>query len=350
MTFRVEDGEGCRQGVLSTPHGPVDTPVFMPVGTQGAVKGIPPAALREVGSTMLLANAYHLHQRPGEAAVESVGGLHSFMGWDGPILTDSGGYQVFSLAHRRQITDDGVTFQSTYDGSTILLTPERVLDIQARLGVDVAMVLDECPADPTDRAACEAAVERTIRWAERSAAWRAEHPGPGLVFAITQGGVFADLRARCSESLVALDFDGYACGGVSVGENKDDLRTALELTAPMLPEDRPRYLMGVGYVDDLTAAIHAGFDMFDCVAPTREARTARAWTANGRLNLKNAVHSGDPSPIEEGCDCPACSGGFTRGALHHYFRVGEILGGVMVSLHNLRHVHRAVAALAGREI
>jgi len=341
---RALDGR-ARTGLVRTAHGSFETPAFLPVGTQGTVKGVDPDRLREIGVEILLANTYHLHLRPGEETVAAVGGLHRFMGWEGPILTDSGGYQVFSLAARCRIEEEGVTFRSHVDGAPVRLTPEGAVSIQAALGSDVAMVLDECPPDPSDRETVARAVERTLRWAARCArAHRDLDPRGQALFGIVQGGIFEDLRRECLERLVEIGFEGYAAGGVSVGEGRPLLREGLAASAPHLPEDRPRYLMGVGLPEDLVEAVEAGFDFFDCTAPTRNGRNGLAFTAEGPLRLRNARHARDPRPIEEECDAICCRR-FSRASLRHHFLAGEMLGPLLASVHNLRFFSRLVASM-----
>ena len=331
----------ARAGVLHTPHGSLDTPAFMPVGTQATVKGLTPDMVRACGGRMVLANTYHLALRPGEDVVAAMGGLHAFMGWDGPILTDSGGFQAFSLAARSKLTEAGVAFRSHLDGRLLELTPERAMAIQQALGADVAMCLDQCPALPAAKDKISEAVARTVRWAARC---KEAHSRPGqAVFGITQGGSHADLRHECAEKLVALDFDGYAVGGVSVGEGRDEVRAALTASTPHLPTDKPRYLMGVGRPQDILDAIAAGIDLFDCVLPTRNGRNATCLTADGPVKLRNAAHRLDPRPLEEGCDCPACSR-FSRSYLRHLFLAKEMLGPILASAHNLAYLHRLTAA------
>ncbi|MCI0586910.1 MAG: tRNA guanosine(34) transglycosylase Tgt [Planctomycetes bacterium] len=341
--FEIGARDGlARSGVLRTPHGSVRTPALMPVGTQGTVKGILPSTIRDLGYEMVLANTYHLHLRPGEATVASLGGLRAFMGWEGPILTDSGGYQIFSLAPTRRLDEEGVEFRSHVDGAVVRLTPEKALEIQRALGSDIAMALDECPPDPTDRPSVAAAVERTLRWAERTARARGNGEGPA-VFGIVQGGVHEDLRRSCAEALAGIGFDGYAIGGVSVGESKETLRAGIEASARHLPEDKPRYLMGVGLPEDLALAVARGIDLFDCVAPTRNGRNGLAYTFGGTVRLRNATNSRDPRPIEEGCDCPACAR-FSRAYVRHLFRCNEMLGPILATLHNLRFFARFMEA------
>jgi queuine tRNA-ribosyltransferase len=323
--------------VLETPHGSLETPAFMPVGTQATVKGLTPDHLRAVGARMILANTYHLALRPGEEIVASLGGLHQFMDWDGPILTDSGGFQVFSLAERNKIDDRGVAFRSHLDGRLLDLTPERAVAIQQSLGADVAMCLDHCPALPASKEAIADAVRRTILWAGRcrEAHTRADQS----LFGIVQGGAHADLRGECVEALRALDFDGYAIGGVSVGEGREEVRRALDATTHLLPEDRPRYLMGVGRPQDILDAVATGVDLFDCVLPTRNGRNATCLTAFGPVKMRNAAHARDPAPIEEGCDCLACRR-FSRAYVRHLFLAKEMLGPILASIHNLAYLHR----------
>jgi queuine tRNA-ribosyltransferase len=314
----------------------------MPVGTQATVKGLTPDQLHEAGARMLLANTYHLTLRPGESTIAALGGLHTFMDWDGPILTDSGGFQVFSLADRNRVDDHGVVFRSHLDGKLVELTPERAVAIQESLGADVAMCLDHCPALPASREEIDHAVERTITWAARcrEAHSRAEQS----VFGIIQGGSHADLRARCAEALISLDFDGYAVGGVSVGESRAEVTQALEVTTHLLPSNRPRYLMGVGRPQDILTAVATGIDLFDCVLPTRNGRNATCFTSKGLVKLRNAAHTLDPRPIEEGCECLACRR-FSRAYMRHLFLAKEMLGPILASLHNLTYLHRLMRAI-----
>jgi queuine tRNA-ribosyltransferase len=336
-TLARDPGTSARRGRLSTPHGPVETPAFMPVGTQATVKGLTPDQVRVTGTEMVLANTYHLALRPGEEVVARLGGLHAFMAWEGPILTDSGGFQVFSLSARARINDAAVTFRSHLDGRLLELTPERAVAIQEALGADVAMCLDHCPALPASKEAIADAVGRTIRWAGRCKA--AHRRGDQALFGIVQGGSHADLRAECAEALVAMDFDGYAVGGVSVGEDRAEVRAALEVSTHLLPEDRPRYLMGVGRPQDILDAVAGGIDLFDCVLPTRNGRNATCLTDRGPVKLRNAAHRFDPRPIEEGCDCPACRS-FSRSYLRHLFLAREMLGPTLASIHNVAHLQR----------
>lgn len=321
----------ARLGVWRTPHGEVQTPAFMPVGTIGTVKGITPGQLREARVQMVLANTYHLALRPGAEIVAQLGGLHRFMGWDGPILTDSGGFQVFSLSEFRKIDDDGVTFKSHLDGSLHRFTPERSIAIQENLGADIIMAFDECPP-PLDRAYNEIALRRTHAWAERCVA--AKTRTDQALFGIVQGGVFADLRADSARFLTGLGLPGYAIGGLAVGESKAEMHAALDVVEPLLPAHKPRYLMGVGSPEDLVNGVARGVDIFDCVLPTRLARNSAALTRTGRLNMSNAVYTRDTGPIEAGCTCYACQR-FTRAYVRHLMRSGEILGAVLLTLHNV---------------
>jgi len=341
FTLSTTDGD-ARAGVLHTAHGDVPTPAFMPVGTKGSVKAVAPDELRALGVTILLGNAYHLHFRPGEEVVAELGGLHSFMSWDGPILTDSGGFQVFSLRDTLLGTDDdGVTFRSVYDGRAERFTPELAARIQELLGSDVAMCLDICPPAGVPRAELEQAVRRTTLWARRQ---RDLPRAPGqLRFAITQGGLDPELRRRSSEELAALDFDGYAVGGLSVGEHRPPMFEATTHAAVLLPEDKPRYFMGIGDPEGVIEVIARGIDMFDCVLPTRTARTGSALTWEGRLNLRNARFARDARPLDEDCACPACTS-FTRAYIRHLVNQQEILGLRLLSLHNLRFLIDLVAA------
>jgi len=331
----------ARTGLLCLAHGTVETPAFAPVATRGAVRGILPEVLRECGTQVLLANAYHLELSPGAEAVARFGGLHEFMGWDRPIITDSGGYQVFSLAELNRITEDGVEFRSPLDGSLAFLGPEEATRIQNLLGSDVAMAFDECSPYPCSYEEAARAVERTLRWASIC---KQVHCREGqALFGIAQGSTFADLRSRCAQALVEMDFDGYAIGGVSVGEGQDLREWAVRHTARLLPHDRPRYLMGVGFPADVLAAVGEGIDLFDCVAPTRMGRNATAFTSAGRVRIRNSACRDDPRPLEEGCDCPACRL-YSRAYLSHLFRCREMLGPVLACIHNLRFYRRMMDA------
>jgi len=341
-TTCLDGSTRARCGELNLPSGIVKTPAFMPVGTRASVKGIMPDRLRECGAQMVLANAYHLSLSPGAELVAELGGLHRFMGWDGPILTDSGGYQVFSLSESSRVTDEAAELRSPFDGSFVRVGPQEATRIQNLLGADVAMAFDQCPPYPCSRREAESATERTIKWA---AVCKEAHANERqALFGIVQGSVFEDLRAHCAEQIVATEFDGYAIGGVSVGEGPVLMKKVVCFTAPLLPDDRPRYLMGVGFPPDLLMAVQEGMDLFDCVAPTRMGRNATAFTAGGRLRLRNSAHREDERPIEEGCDCPACRL-YSRAYLNHLFRCHEMLGPVLVSLHNLRFYHRMMAGV-----
>jgi queuine tRNA-ribosyltransferase len=335
----------ARRGRLTTPHGVIETPAFMPVGTQGSVKAVSPSELRGLKAQIILGNTYHLFVRPGLEVIRHFGGLHRFMNWDGPILTDSGGYQIFSLATLRKITDEGVRFQNHLDGTPTFISPEIAMEIQAVLGSDITMVLDECPPWPCEHDYAARSLEMTIRWAKRcksvaSVASRSDvrdleaGSTKQLVFGIVQGATFADLRRESAEATAEIGFDGYAVGGVSVGEPEPEMMLAVENSEPFLPADKPRYAMGLGTPPQMIELVARGVDMFDCVLPTRLARNGTAFTAGGTLNLKNAEFTFDKSPIEEGCRCPACAE-FTRGYIRHLIRAEEILGLRLISLHNL---------------
>jgi queuine tRNA-ribosyltransferase len=339
FTLHATDG-AARAGTLSTPHGEVRTPAFMPVGTQGTVKGLTPEMVRDAGAQIILGNTYHLALRPGDELIRDLGGLHAFMNWPGPILTDSGGFQVFSLATQVKITDHGAKFKSHIDGSPLELTPERAVEIQENLGSDIAMVLDECPPGDAAPEVMRAAVARTIRWAERC---RKHHTRSDQAqFAIVQGGTNLDLRAECAKELVAMNFPGYALGGFSVGESPDAMHAALPACAACLPAHKPRYLMGVGRPQDLLAGVAAGIDMFDCVMPTRNGRNALAFTSDGPIRLRNAKHRRDSAPVESGCPCYCCRN-YSRAYLHHLFAAEEMLGPTLLSLHNVAFYLRLMA-------
>jgi queuine tRNA-ribosyltransferase len=344
MSFRFEllgtDG-AARIGRLHTAHGRADTPVFMAVGTQASVKGLTPQQLDEAGVSIVLGNTYHLALRPGDELIAEMGGLHRFMGWRGPILTDSGGYQVYSLAANLRIDDRAAVFRSHIDGSLLELTPERAVQIQENLGSDVAMCLDECPPAGCDHTRHADAVRRTIAWAERCRS--AHRRSDQALFAIVQGGTDVDRRVHCAMALTAIGFDGYALGGFSVGETTQQMVAALAPSTAALPADRPRYLMGVGRPADILVAIAAGIDMFDCVLPTRNGRNAFAFTDTGPLRLRNSCHKRDSAPLESGCPCPTCRQ-FSRAYLHHLFQAEEMLGPTLLSLHNLAYYNRLTAA------
>jgi queuine tRNA-ribosyltransferase len=341
IQFRVLHTDGlARAGRLTTPHGEIETPVFMPVGTQATVKGLTPDQLKDAGAQIILGNTYHLTLRPGDELIAQLGGLHHFMGWDRPILTDSGGFQIYSLALSRKIDDRAAVFQSHIDGAKLELTPERAIAIQENLGADIAMCLDECPPFGTPDDYLAEAVRRTIHWAARCKA--AHTRTDQALFAIVQGGTDVELRRRCADALVSLDFHGYALGGFSVGETAVQMVTALAPSAAALPFDKPRYLMGVGQPSDILDAIASGIDMFDCVLPTRNGRNASAYTDDGPLRLRNARHKRDSLPLESGCQCYTCRR-FSRAYLHHLFLADEMLGPVLLSLHNVAYYCRLMA-------
>jgi queuine tRNA-ribosyltransferase len=354
---RSASGGKARHGRLTTAHGVIDTPAFMPVGTQGSVKAVSPRELREVNAQIVLGNTYHLFVRPGLEVIKHFGGLHKFMNWDGPILTDSGGYQIFSLAKLRKITEEGVNFQNHVDGTPAFVSPEIAMEIQATLGSDIAMTLDECPPYPCEREYAARSLEMTTRWAKRSKAANAQHSTLNvqrsteeaeqsairnpqsaikrqLLFGIVQGATFEDLRKQSAQAIVDLDFDGYAVGGVSVGEPEEEMMRAVDSIEPFLPPGKPRYAMGLGTPPQLLGMIARGMDMFDCVLPTRLARNGTAFTSTGTLNLKNAEFALDKRPIEESCECSTCQE-FTRGYIRHLIKAEEILGLRLISLHNL---------------
>jgi len=340
--LHTDSRSAARLGLLTTAHGEVETPVFMPVGTAGAVKGITPQQLQETGSELVLANTYHLLLRPGVDVVEKLGGLHKFMAWDEPILTDSGGYQVFSLSPLTKIDDDGVEFASHVDGAKIYLNAEIATEIQNRLSADIITCFDECTPFPIDTPQLQKAVDRTILWAKRA---KQAHTDPNqMLFAIVQGGIDLELRTYCASELVKTGFDGYAVGGLSVGEGHENMIKTVTHTTQLLPQDKPRYLMGVGTPADIIAAVKAGVDMFDCVLPTRNGRNAFAFTEDGPLRLRNNVHIKDARPIEADCDCYCC-GNFSRAALRHFFNSGEMLGPILVSLHNLTFYQRLMTRI-----
>jgi queuine tRNA-ribosyltransferase len=337
-----QDG-GARRGRVTTAHGAFETPAFMPVGTAGTVKGMLPQAVAETGAEILLGNTYHLMLRPGAERVEWLGGLHRMMGWDRPILTDSGGFQVMSLTGLRKLTEDCVIFRSHIDGSEHRLSPERSMEIQRMLDADITMALDECTPHPATHAQTDKSLGLSMRWAERSKTAFVRRPGYGL-FGIVQGGVYLDLRTRSVAELTGIGFDGYAVGGLAVGEGQEVMFQVLDHTAPQLPQDQPRYLMGVGTPADLVGAVARGIDMFDCVMPTRSGRTGQAFTARGKVNLRNARHQDDLRPLAEGCRCPACSQ-FSRGYLHHLQRTGEMLGAILLTGHNLTYYQDLMAGM-----
>jgi queuine tRNA-ribosyltransferase len=339
--LKTDPATRARLGRVTTRHGVFDTPAFMPVGTQGTIKGIVPDHVAATGSQCILANTYHLMLRPGEEVVAALGDLHRFMAWPGPILTDSGGFQVFSLSDINRITDDGVTFKSHIDGAMVHLTPQRSIQVQNDLGADIIMAFDECPPADAPAEYQREAVERTLRWARLCLASHGR-PDDQSLFGIVQGGTDLNLRAACAKALVEMDFPGYAVGGLAVGEGFEATKTVLESVTPQLPAQKPRYLMGVGFPRDIVAAVATGIDMFDCVLPTRNGRNAYAFTAGGAIRLRNSRFTSDTGPIEDGCDCYSCRN-FTRGAIRHYFFAAEMLGPILVSLHNIRFFQRLMA-------
>ena len=345
FTFDVtgpDPASQARVGRVCTPHGAFDTPAFMPVGTAGSIKGVTPDQVAATGTQIILANTYHLQLRPTAEVVARLGGLHRFMGWNGPILTDSGGYQVFSLARINSIDDDGVEFRSHIDGARLRLDPNIAIDIQNQLGADIIMPLDECPPLPCERATAAQAVERTVRWAKRSK--ETHRREDQWLFGITQGGLDHGLRRECAERLIETGFDGYAIGGLSVGESHEQMVEVLERLCPILPPDRPRYLMGVGMPRDLYAAVQLGVDMFDCVLPTRNGRNAYAFTATGAVRMRNEAHRLSDEPLEPGCDCSTCAR-YSRGYVRHLFMSGEMLGPILTSIHNLRFFQRLMGRM-----
>lgn len=332
MEVQATDGM-ARAGVLQTAHGPIQTPVFMPVGTAGTVKAMTPAAVKQTGATIILGNTYHLMLRPGSELVQEMGGLHRFMNWPGPILTDSGGFQVMSLAGLRKLDADGVTFRSHVDGAHVRLTPESSTLIQDRLDATITMAFDECTPWPATEQQARESMELSMRWAERCRTAFRARPGYGQ-FGIVQGGTFESLRLQSAGTLTDIGFDGYAVGGLAVGEGQAEMFRTLDFTTPALPQDRPRYLMGVGKPDDLVGAVQRGVDMFDCVAPTRSGRNGQAFTRRGTVNLRNSRHRNDPRPLDETCPCPACQD-HSRAYLHHLIKAKEILAAMLLTWHNL---------------
>ncbi len=330
----AQDGQ-ARTGVLSTPRGDIRTPAFMPVGTAATVKAMLPESVRATGADILLGNTYHLMLRPTAERIDRLGGLHKFMNWDRPILTDSGGFQVMSLAGLRKMTEQGVTFKSHIDGSRHELSPERSMEIQRLLGSDIVMAFDECPALPADRDRIAQSMRLSMRWAQRSRDAFGDRPGH-MLFGIQQGGLDEELRGESAEALRAIGFDGYAIGGLAVGEGQEAMFATLDFAPQMLPEDKPRYLMGVGKPDDIVGAVKRGVDMMDCVLPSRSGRTGQVFTHRGVLNIKNARHQDDPRPLDETCTCPACTG-YSRAYLHHVFRAHEMISGMLLTWHNLHY-------------
>ena len=332
LTLSANDGP-ARTGEISTAHGSIRTPAFMPVGTAGTVKGLLPAQVKSAGADIVLGNTYHLMLRPGSERVREQGGLHRFMNWPGPILTDSGGFQVFSLKELSKITEEGATFKSHIDGSKYALSPERAMAIQNDLDATITMCLDECTEHPATHERAKSSMERSMRWAQRCGDAFEKRDGYAL-FGIVQGGVHENLRQASAEALIAIGFDGYAVGGLAVGEGQDEMFRILDATVPHLPADQPRYLMGVGRPDDIIGAVARGIDMFDCVLPTRSGRTGQAFTRRGTVNIRNARHQDDGRPLDEGCSCSCCAD-HSRAYLHHLFRCNEMLGPMLLTLHNI---------------
>ncbi len=344
IDFHIAATDGrARTGVLTTPRGEIRTPAFMPVGTAATVKAMLPESVRATGADILLGNTYHLMLRPGAERVARLGGLHRFMNWQRPILTDSGGFQVMSLTELRKLTEEGVTFRSHIDGAMHHLSPERSMEIQRLLGSDIVMAFDECTPFPATREQAEASMRLSMRWARRSRDAFGDRPGHAL-FGIQQGSVHPDLRAESAEALTAIGFDGYAIGGLAVGEGQAAMFDVLDTAPGMLPADRPRYLMGVGKPDDIVGAVLRGVDMFDCVLPSRSGRTGQALTRRGAVNIKNARHADDPRPLDPDCSCPACAS-YSRAYLHHVFRAGEIIASMLLTWHNLHYYQELMAGL-----
>jgi queuine tRNA-ribosyltransferase len=344
FSYRIDATDGrARTGAITTPRGEIRTPAFMPVGTAATVKAMMPESVRETGADILLGNTYHLMLRPTAERIDRLGGLHKFMNWDRPILTDSGGFQVMSLASLRKLTERGVTFKSHIDGSKHEITPERSMEIQKLLGSDIVMCFDECPALPADRDRIAASMELSMRWAKRSREAFGDRPGHAL-FGIQQGGLEEDLRQQSADALREIGFDGYAVGGLAVGEGQEAMFGCLDYAPEQLPQDKPRYLMGVGKPDDIVGAVARGIDMMDCVLPSRSGRTGQVFTRMGVLNIKNARHADDPRPLDENCGCPACRS-YSRAYLHHVFRSQEMISSMLLTWHNLRYFQDIMAGM-----
>ncbi|MEO1732606.1 MAG: tRNA guanosine(34) transglycosylase Tgt [Pseudomonadota bacterium] len=344
FSFSLSKTDGkARTGVISTPRGDIRTPAFMPVGTAATVKAMMPESVRATGADILLGNTYHLMLRPTAERIDRLGGLHRFMNWDRPILTDSGGFQVMSLSDLRKLTEQGVTFRSHIDGSKHELTPERSMEIQRLLGSDIVMCFDECPALPADRDRITESMRLSMRWAQRSRDAFGDRPGHAL-FGIQQGGLEEDLRGESADALRAIEFDGYAVGGLAVGEGQEAMFDVLDYAPDMLPVQKPRYLMGVGKPDDIVGAVKRGIDMMDCVLPSRSGRTGQAFTRRGVVNIKNARHADDPRPLDESCTCPACTG-YSRAYLHHVFRSNEMISGMLLTWHNLHYFQQIMSEM-----
>jgi len=342
FTLDATDGK-ARTGVIHTPRGEIRTPAFMPVGTAATVKAMLPESVAATGADILLGNTYHLMLRPTAERIDRLGGLHKFMNWPKPILTDSGGFQVMSLASLRKMTEEGVTFSSHIDGSKHFLSPERSMEIQRLLGSDIVMAFDECPALPADEETVAKSMRLSMRWAQRSRDAFGDRPGHAL-FGIMQGGVTRELREESAEKLKDIGFEGYAVGGLAVGEGQEAMLGVLDYAPGFLPADKPRYLMGVGKPDDIVGAVERGIDMMDCVLPSRSGRTGQAWTRRGQVNIKNARHMDDPRPLDEACTCPACRS-YSRAYLHHVFRAGEMISGMLLTWHNLHYYQELMAGL-----
>ena len=345
ITFNIKNSDGdARSGFMKTAHGIVNTPVFMPVGTYGAVKGIQPSDLIEIGSEIILSNTYHLMERPGKDIIRDIGGLRSFMNWDGPILTDSGGFQVMSLQNMAKIDNDGVTFKSHLDGSLIRLTPKDSIDMQKALDSTITMAFDECTSYPVKHDVALKSMNLSMEWAKLCRDNFIDRIGYGL-FGIVQGSTFNNLREKSSETLIKIGFDGYAIGGLAVGEGHDVMINTLKSSINYLPREKPRYLMGVGYPKDIIEAVRLGVDMFDCVIPTRSGRTGKLFTKTGTINIKNSRHKNDPRPIEEGCLCKVCTNNISRAYLHHLFNTNEMLGSIYLTIHNINHYIQLMSTL-----
>ncbi|RED12882.1 tRNA guanosine(34) transglycosylase Tgt [Pontivivens insulae] len=342
FSIAAKDGR-ARTGTVHTPRGEIRTPAFMPVGTAATVKAMLPENVRATGADILLGNTYHLMLRPTAERIAKLGGLHKFMNWDRPILTDSGGFQVMSLAQLRKLTEEGVTFKSHIDGSRHMLSPERSMEIQKLLGSDIVMCFDECPALPADRKRIEQSMELSMRWAQRSRDAFGDRPGHAL-FGIQQGGLEEDMRARSADALRAIEFDGYAVGGLAVGEGQEAMFACLDYAPEQLPQDKPRYLMGVGKPDDIVGAVQRGIDMFDCVLPSRSGRTGQAQTRMGQVNLRNARHADDPRPLDPECTCPCCTQ-YSRAYLHHVHKAQEMIAGMLLTWHNLHYYQELMQGL-----
>ncbi|MBV1864270.1 MAG: tRNA guanosine(34) transglycosylase Tgt [Rhodobacteraceae bacterium] len=346
ISFAVAERDGrARTGMISTPRGDIETPAFMPVGTAATVKAMMPESVRATGADILLGNTYHLMLRPGAERIARLGGLHKFMNWERPILTDSGGFQVMSLTDLRKMTEEGVTFRSHIDGSEHHLTPERSMEIQALLGSDIVMSFDECTPYPATREVAQASMELSMRWAQRSRDAFGDRPGHAL-FGIQQGSTFEDLRAQSADALKGIEFDGYAIGGLAVGEGQKMMFEVLDYAPEQLPQNKPRYLMGVGKPDDIVGAVQRGVDMFDCVLPSRSGRTGQAQTRMGAINLRNARHRDDPRPLDSECTCPTCQN-YSRAYLHHVVKAQEMIAGMLLTWHNLHYYQELMAGLRG---